>query len=74
VTWWDEGKPWIDYFRTASSPATRPRRRGRGVFHRRKRAIGMRVGNPALPAGYDYDAINADVLLHGATVKVPASR
>jgi len=29
----------------------------------------MRVGNPALPAGYDYDAVNADVLLHGATVK-----
>ena len=29
----------------------------------------MRVGNPPLPAGYDYDAVNADVLLHGATVK-----
>ena len=31
--------------------------------------VEMRVGNPALPAGYDYDAVNADVLLHGATVK-----
>ena len=31
--------------------------------------VEMRAGNPALPAGYDYDAINADVLLHGATVK-----
>jgi len=31
--------------------------------------VEMRVGNPALPAGYDFDAINADVLLHGATVK-----
>ncbi len=29
----------------------------------------MRVGDPALPTGYDYDAVNADVLLHGATVK-----
>jgi hypothetical protein len=31
--------------------------------------VELRVGNPALPAGYDYDAVNADVLLHGATVK-----
>ena len=31
--------------------------------------VEMRVGNPPLPAGYDYDAIDADVLLHGATVK-----
>ena len=29
----------------------------------------MRAGNPPLPAGYDYDAVDADVLLHGATVK-----
>ncbi len=31
--------------------------------------VEMRVGDPGLPSGYDYDAINADVLLHGATVK-----
>ncbi len=31
--------------------------------------VEMRVGNPPLPAGYDYDAVDADVLLHGATVK-----
>ena len=27
------------------------------------------MGNPPLPDGYEYDAINADVLLHHATVK-----
>ena len=31
--------------------------------------VEMRDGKPALPAGYDFDAVNADVLLHGATVK-----
>jgi hypothetical protein len=31
--------------------------------------VEMRVGDPALPAGYDYDAVDADVLLHGASVK-----
>jgi hypothetical protein len=29
----------------------------------------VRAGNPALPAGYDYDAINADVLMNQTTVK-----
>ncbi len=29
----------------------------------------MRAGDPALPAGYDYDAVNADVLLHHAAMK-----
>ena len=31
--------------------------------------VEMRADNPTLPAGYDYDAVDADVLLHGATVK-----
>jgi hypothetical protein len=29
----------------------------------------MRTGKPALPTGYDFDAVDADVLLHGASVK-----
>jgi hypothetical protein len=31
--------------------------------------VEMRAGNPPLPAGYDYDAVDADVLQHGATVQ-----
>ena len=70
VTWWDEGKPWIDYI----SHCQFLLQQGRAVadaayFTGESAPVEMRVGNPALPAGYDYDAINADALLHLATVK-----
>ena len=31
--------------------------------------VEMRGNNPVLPVGYDYDAVNADVLLHHASVQ-----
>ena len=70
VTWWEQGKPWIDYI----SHCEFLLQQGRAVadaayFTGESAPVEMRVGYPALPAGYDYDAINADVLLHGATVK-----
>ena len=70
VTWWNQGKPWIDYI----SHCQFLLQQGRAVadaayFTGESSPVEMRAGNPALPAGYDYDAINADVLLHGATVK-----
>ncbi len=69
-TWWNQGKPWIDYI----SHCQFLLQQGRAVadaayFTGESAPVEMRVGNPPLPAGYDYDAINADVLLHGATVK-----
>ena len=69
-TWWNQGKAWIDYI----SHCEFLLQQGRAVadaayFTGESAPVEMRVGNPALPAGYDYDAINADVLLHGATVK-----
>jgi hypothetical protein len=69
-TWWQQGKPWIDYI----SHCEFLLQQGRAVadaayFTGESAPVEMRVGNPQLPAGYDYDAINADVLLHGATVK-----
>ncbi|MDB6066797.1 MAG: putative glycosylhydrolase [Pedosphaera sp.] len=69
-TWWQQGKSWIDYI----SHCEFLLQQGRAVadvayFTGESAPVEMRVGNPALPAGYDYDAINADVLLHGATVK-----
>jgi hypothetical protein len=69
-TWWKQGKSWIDYI----SHCEFLLQQGRGVqdaayFTGESAPVEMRIGNPALPAGYDYDAINADVLLHGATVK-----
>jgi hypothetical protein len=69
-TWWHQGKAWIDYI----SHCEFLLQQGRAVadaayFTGESAPVEMRQGNPTLPAGYDYDAINADVLLHGATVK-----
>jgi len=69
-TWWNQGKPWIDYI----SHCQFLLQQGRAVadaayFTGESAPVEMRIGNPALSAGYDYDAVNADVLLHGATVK-----
>jgi hypothetical protein len=68
-TWWDQGKPWIDYITHCEYLL----QQGRAVedaayFTGLSTPVEMRVGNPALPAGYDYDAVDADVLLHGARV------
>ena len=69
-TWWNEGKPWIDYITRCEFLL----QQGRAVqdvayFTGESSPVEMRQGNPPLPAGYDYDAVDADVLLHGATVK-----
>ncbi len=69
-TWWHQGKSWIDYI----SHCEFLLQQGRAVadaayFTGESAPVEMRVGNPPLPAGYDYDAVNADVLLHGAKVK-----
>jgi hypothetical protein len=68
-TWWNQGKPWIDYI----SHCEFLLQQGRAVadaayFTGQSAPVEMREGNPALPAGYDYDAVNADVL-RSATVK-----
>ncbi len=69
-TWWQQGKSWITYIAHCEFLL----QQGRAVtdaayFTGESAPVEMRVGNPQLPVGYDYDAINADVLLHGATVK-----
>jgi len=70
VTWWNQGKPWIDYISHCEFLLQQGRAVADAAYFTGESAPSeMRVGNPALPAGYDYDAINADVLLHGATVK-----
>jgi hypothetical protein len=70
VTWWNQGKPWIDYIAHCEFLLQQGRAVADAAYFTGESApVEMRVGNPALPAGYDYDAINADVLLHGATVK-----
>jgi len=70
VTWWQQGKAWIDYLAHCEFLL----QQGRGVadaayFDGESAPVEMPATDPALPAGYDYDAVNADVLEHGATVK-----
>ncbi len=70
VTWWGEGKPWIDYIAHCEFLLQQGRAVADAAYFTGESApVEMRAGDPALPAGYDYDAVNADVLLHGATVK-----
>jgi hypothetical protein len=69
-TWWTQGKAWIDYI----SHCQYLLQQGHAVadaayFTGQSAPVVLRDGNPALPSGYDYDAVDADVLLHGATVK-----
>src|SRR5690606_12124271 len=64
------GKAWIDYISRCQFLL----QQGRAVadvayFTGESAPVEMRVGDPKLPDGYDYDAVNADVLLHGASVK-----
>ena len=69
-TWWNQGKPWIDYISHCEFLLQQGRAVADAAYFTGESAPSeMRQGNPPLPAGYDYDAINFDVLLHGATVK-----
>ncbi|HUA66525.1 MAG TPA: glycosyl hydrolase, partial [Alphaproteobacteria bacterium] len=69
-TWWNQGKPWIDYITRCEFLL----QQGRPIqdvayFDGQSAPVERRDGNPALPEGYDFDSVDADVLLHGATVK-----
>ena len=70
VTWWEQGKGWIDYISRCQFLL----QQGRAIadaayFTGQNSPVLIRIGQPALPEGYDYDAVNADLLLHHSTVK-----
>jgi hypothetical protein len=70
LTWWTQGQAWITYLSRCQFLL----QQGRAVadaayFDGQSAPVVIRANNPALPAGYDYDAVDADVLLHGATIK-----
>jgi hypothetical protein len=69
-TWFEMSKPWMEYLTRSQFLL----QQGKSVadaayFDGQSAPAVVREGNPPLPKGYDYDDINADVLLHGATVK-----
>jgi hypothetical protein len=68
-TWWLQGKAWIDYISRCQFLLQQGRAVADAAYFTGESApVEMRAGNPALPEGYDYDAVNADVL-NTATVK-----
>jgi hypothetical protein len=70
VTWWTQGKPWMDYISRCQFLLQQGRAVADAAYFTGESApVQMRACKPSLPAGYDFDAVNADVLLHGATVK-----
>jgi hypothetical protein len=69
-TWFDMAQSWMQYLARCQFLL----QQGRSVadaayFCGESVPVVVRSGNPPLPTGYDYDDVNADVLLHGATVK-----
>jgi hypothetical protein len=70
VTWWNQGEAWIKYI----SRCQYLLQQGRTVadaayFDGQSVPVVMRAGNPPLPAGYDYDSLDAEVLRHATTAK-----
>ena len=69
-TWWEQGSAWMKYIARSQFMLQQ------GLFVADAAAfcgesapVQMPEINPALPPGYDYDGINADVLLNQASVK-----
>lgn len=68
-TWWEQGRAWLQYVARSQFLL----QRGRFVadaayFCGENSPAEMRIGEPALPPGYDFDAVGADVL-RDATVE-----
>ncbi len=69
-TWWEQGRAWLQYVARCQYLLQQGRFVADAVYFCGQSAPAeMRTGDPALPAGYDFDAINADVLLHHAAMQ-----
>jgi hypothetical protein len=69
-TWWKQGKSWISYITRCEFLLQQGRSiQDAAYFDGQSAPVERRDGTPPLPDGYDFDAVDADVLMHGATVK-----
>ncbi|MFZ0827157.1 MAG: glycosyl hydrolase [Verrucomicrobiia bacterium] len=69
-TWWEQSRAWFQYVARCQYLLQQGRFVADAAYFCGESApVEMRAGDPAMPPGYDYDAINADVLLHHATMK-----
>ena len=70
VTWFEQGRAWLQYIARSQYLL----QQGRFVadaayFYGESAPVESLENDPALPPGYDYDGVNADVLLNQAAVK-----
>jgi hypothetical protein len=69
-TWWEQGRAWLQYVARCQYLLQQGHFVADAAYFSGESAPAeMRAGDPALPAGYDYDAVNAGVLLHHAAMK-----
>jgi len=68
-TWWEQGRAWLKYVARCQYLLQQGRFVADAAYFCGESAPAeLRVGDPALPAGYDYDGVNANVL-ESATVQ-----
>jgi hypothetical protein len=64
ITWFEPGRAWFEYLARCQFLLQQGRFVADAAYFCGESApVELRAGNPALPFGYDYDALNADVLL-----------
>lgn len=69
-TWFERSKPWVDYLRRCSVMLQAGKHVADAAYFIGEDAPKMTgLRTPELPAGYDFDFINADVLENRVTVK-----
>ncbi|MGN6555952.1 MAG: glycosyl hydrolase, partial [Verrucomicrobiota bacterium] len=70
TTWWEPGRAWHEYVARCQYLLQQGRFVAEAAYYSGESVpVEMRAGDPALPEGFDYDGINADVLLHQAKVR-----
>jgi hypothetical protein len=64
-TWWEQGRSWLQYVARCQFMLQQGQFVADAAYFCGESApVELRVGNPALPPGYDWDAVGADVLNH----------
>ncbi len=65
VTWWDQGSAWLDYLARCQYMLQQGKFVADALYYvGENEPVSLRVGDPALPDGYDYDGCNRDILLN----------
>lgn len=68
-TWWEQAKPWMDYLSRSQALLQSGRFHADVLyFYGEGAPVALTGREPKIPAGYDYDAIDAEALIKNLTV------